>query len=39
MGGPAAPASRLWARYYDFGAGRLPGFRLKLIQDNQGNQG
>jgi hypothetical protein len=25
-----------WARYYDFGAGRLPGFLLKLIQDNQG---
>jgi len=25
-----------WARYYDFGTGRLPGFLLKLIQDNQG---
>jgi hypothetical protein len=24
-----------WARYYDFGTGRLPGFLLKLIQDNQ----
>jgi hypothetical protein len=22
-----------WARYYDFGTGRLPGFLLKLIQD------
>jgi Pyridoxamine 5'-phosphate oxidase len=25
-----------WARYYDFGTGRLPGFLLKLIQDTQG---
>jgi hypothetical protein len=28
-----------WARYYDFGAGRVPGFLLKLAQDNQDNQG
>ena len=28
-----------WARYYDFGAGRLPGFLLKLVQDNQALQG
>jgi hypothetical protein len=24
-----------WARYYDFGTGRLPGFLLKLVQENQ----
>jgi hypothetical protein len=23
-----------WARYYDFGAGRVPGFLLKLAQGN-----
>ena len=28
-----------WARYYDFGAGRVPGFLLKLVQDNQALQG
>ena len=27
-----------WARYYDFGAGRVPGFLLKLIQENQDSQ-
>ena len=26
-----------WARYYDIGAGRVPGFLLKLIQENQAN--
>ena len=24
-----------WARYYDFGAGRVPGFLLKLAQESQ----
>jgi hypothetical protein len=24
-----------WARYYDFGAGRIPGFLLKLVQESQ----
>ena len=24
-----------WARYYDFGTGRLPGFLAKLVQENQ----
>src|SRR5215468_1274898 len=23
-----------WARYYDFGAGRIPGFLRKLVEDN-----
>jgi uncharacterized pyridoxamine 5'-phosphate oxidase family protein len=27
-----------WARYYDFGTGRLPGFLLELIQANQASQ-
>jgi pyridoxamine 5'-phosphate oxidase-like protein len=27
-----------WARYYDFGAGRLPGFLHKLITDNAAAQ-
>jgi len=25
-----------WARYYDFGAGRLPGFLRKLVDDSAG---
>jgi hypothetical protein len=24
-----------WARYYDFGTGRIPGFLLKLVQESQ----
>ena len=28
-----------WARYYDFGTGRLPGFLPKLVQENQARQG
>ena len=27
-----------WARYYDFGTGRLPGFLAKLVQENQARQ-
>jgi hypothetical protein len=27
-----------WARYYDFGTGRIPGFLLKLVQENQAPQ-
>jgi hypothetical protein len=28
-----------WARYYDFGTGRIPGFLLKLVQESQARQG
>ena len=28
-----------WARYYDFGAGRLPGFLAELVQEAQARQG
>jgi hypothetical protein len=28
-----------WARYYDFGAGRLPGFLRKLVEDHAAGHG
>ena len=32
-GGPGSPSSPDVARYYDFGAGRVPGFMQKLTKD------